>query len=88
MNFFTLTLRKCWWCSSMLYVLISNQLQYDLNYDFNLDLLSCEDIWINVFKKNNSKKYLIGVIHRHPNNSKSDFITTLVIFCKKLTVQI
>ena len=31
-------------------IYISNilQLQYDLIYDFNLDLLSCEDIWINV----------------------------------------
>ena len=37
--------------------------------------MSCEDIWINVFKKNSSKKYLIGVVYRHPNNSKSDFIT-------------
>ena len=50
-------------------------MQCDLIYDFNLDLLSCEDIWINVFKKNSSKKYLIGVIYHHPNNSKSDFIT-------------
>ena len=32
-------------------IYIYNQLQYDLIYDFNLNLLSCEDIWINVFKK-------------------------------------
>ena len=32
-------------------IYISNQLQYDLIYDFNFDVLSCEDIWINVFKK-------------------------------------
>ena len=56
-------------------IYVSKQLQYDLIYDFNLDLLSCEDIWINVFKKNSLKKYLIGVVYRHPNTSKSDFIT-------------
>ena len=56
-------------------IYIPNQLQYDLTYNFNLDLLSCEGIWINVFKKNISKKYLIGVIYRHPNSLKSDFIT-------------
>ena len=32
-------------------IYISKQLKYDLIYDFNLDLLSCEVIWINVLKK-------------------------------------
>ena len=32
-------------------IYVSKQLQYDLIYDFNLDLLSCEDIWILMFSK-------------------------------------
>ena len=35
-------------------------------------------------KKNNSKKYLIDVIYRHPNNSKSDFITRFGDILQKL----
>ena len=64
---------------------ISKQLQYDLNYDFNLNLSSCEDIWINVYNKNSSKKYLIGVVYRHPNTSKLDFITKFSEILQKIS---
>ena len=67
-------------------VYISNQIEYSIRDDLSLNLLTCEDIWLNVTVKANNtpnckkphyENLVVGVIYRHPDNKYSAFSESL-----------
>ncbi len=61
---------------------LSNLLDYTLRPDLSLQSESCEDLWVQLNIKNSSsqsqnKKFVVGVIYRHPKQKFKDF-------CEKL----
>ena len=55
-------------------IYISNTLKSEQVLDFNLNLALCKELWFTLFTKSHAKKYLIGVVCRHPKQCKTEFI--------------
>lgn len=51
---------------------IKSNLSFKIINDYELKLNSCEDLWVEVYLKNN-RKLTFGVIYRHPKGNLNDF---------------
>ena len=65
---------------------IKENLQYKLVNNINLNLASCEDIWIEIILPKN-KKITLGAIYRHPSYNFNDFQENFLKIIDKLSKQ-
>ena len=70
---------------------IANELNYTIRKDLNLNVINCENLWVEIKPqknkgqlKNENDSLIIGVIYRHPNTPYFPFSSRLCHITEKL----
>ena len=79
-------------CKGGVGVYVTDQLDYEPRDDLKLNVLDCEDVWLeiqtipdeNQARKNNDKSFVVGVIYRHPDRLYRSFTYKLCQTIEKL----